>query len=289
MKKSNLFIILVLFLAGCTSETPVSRETVALKLAATQSNVVVKSTDPAFTEGISTGLYVTAKDASVTASYFSNRKYTSIASGELLTDANIDLTIGQSYDIYAYAPYKEGISAPSTIEFSHGTDVLWAPKSVLSDVSKDNHIATLNFEHRSAQISFNVVFSDDFNPALKFFSSESVLTVSGFYDKGNLDITTGLFVPSGSANIGLKTSGQGQSGAMALATAETCFIPASGNMSLKVNVLHAGKNYNGEVKETFLPGHSYRYTVTISPSDVALGITGMLKDWIPVSADLIMR
>ncbi|MBP1593192.1 MAG: Fimbrillin-like [Bacteroidetes bacterium] len=289
MKIKSIYIALLVLLNGCSGDSPVQTSMVALRLSATQTGIVTKGADSALPLGSVTGIYVTAKDAAIAASYFGNQKYTSGASGALLTDASVSLTIGSSYDIYAYAPYQAGVITPIAVEFPYGTDVLWAPKFTISGVSESNNSALLSFEHRAAQITFKVVFADDFNEGPKEFTSSSAISVSGFYNKGLLDITTGMLTPSGVTNITLSAFGKDTAGVITLGTDTTCFIPATGIMPLSVVVSHGGRVYNGVIKETFVSGHSYNYTVTISGQLATLGISGVMEQWIPVSDDLIVR
>lgn len=272
-------------MAGCSgdpsADTLTKKSTIPLKISATQ--VVTKGEDSVLPEGITTGIYVTAKDSTIATSYFENQQYISKSSGELLTDANVDLTIGNSYDIYAYAPYLKELATPGTVEFSHDTDVLWASKATISNVSASNCITALAFEHRTAQVSFNVVFDKDFNAGSKIFTSSSTLEVSGFYSKGTLNLVTGALTPSSTADVSLSAVGTATTGSMTLGIGETCFIPSVSEMTFLVKINHEGKAYNATIKETFVAGSSYNYTISILKTFSTLGITGNLKEWTPVS------
>jgi hypothetical protein len=278
MLKGSIYIALIILLAGCSSDntvSPVSGDTVPLKLSATQAGLAAEQAVPLLSAGISTGIYVTAKDANIAASCFGNQKYISQASGNLSTDANVNLTLGSSYDIYAYAPYQGGNIDPKAVEVSHGTDVLWAPKYTLSNVAADHYSAALSFDHRVAQVSFKVIFADDYDGSRNFINT-SLIAVTGFYGKGFLDITTGVLTPSGTADTSLSASGT-SAGSVSLVIAGTCFIPASG-MKLKVSVKHDGVVYNGVIEDSFVSGNQYRYTVTLKQVS-AMEIKGLVTDW----------
>lgn len=292
MKKMRIYIALVaLLVCGCSQdkkgEEVTKGTTVPLSLSATQTGIVTKAT-PVLPSGVSTGVYVTAKDATITAAFFANSNYTAGASGILTTIGNVDLTVGSNYDIYSYAPWQATVGNPCAIEFMHGTDVLWAPKTTLIGVTLTNHTATLAFEHRAAQVSFHVVFASDFSSGSTVITSASTLQVNGFYTKGTLDIIAGQLTPSGATSATLSGTGTGPAGAMTLGIGETCIIPSTGNLTLSVVITHEGKTYNGTITDTFLPGSSYNYTVTVC-GPAALGITGTLKEWTPVSENIVVQ
>lgn len=288
MKKISMYILLVTLLMNCSKDPSVEKSVASLKLSATCSGIVTKSTS-VLPSDLSVGIYVTAKDALLSAAPFSNRKYVSGDSGGLTSDQNIDLIIGNSYDIYAYAPYQSVVSDPTAVTFNHGTDVLWTPKYTLAGVTATNNTATLAFAHRAAQISFNVVFADDFSAGSKVITSSSTIQVSGFYSHGVLNASNGVFTPSGSADASLSGIGTGTAGAMTLGVGATCFVPASGAMTLNVKVVHEGRTYNGTITDTFSAGSSYNYTVTLSGHSPVPGISGTLTDWTFVSDSISLQ
>jgi hypothetical protein len=278
-------------LAGCSNdqsaESITKEQTIPLSLSAT--SLSTKASDPALPSGISAGVYVTAANTAISSAYFLNYKYTSDGSGVLSTDTNADLTLGSSYDIYAYAPYQSVISTPDAVEYPHGTDVLWSSKATISNVSKSNNTAVLAFEHRAAQVSFNVAFDKDFNVGSKEFTSSSTIEVSGFYSKGILNISTGALTPVGTTDYSLKAVATGTAGSMTLGIGETCFIPSSGEMTFLVKVTHEGKIYNATIKGTFAAGSSTNYTVSVLKSYSTLGISFKIQAWTPVSESAEIR
>jgi hypothetical protein len=285
MLKGSIYIALIILFAGCSSDnpvSPVSGDTVPLKLSVKQAGIASGQADPLLPAGISTGIYVTAKDANIAASFFGNQNYISQASGVLATSASVNLTVGSSYDIYSYAPYQAGNIDPKAVEVSHGTDVLWAPKVTISNVAPNNCSAALSFEHRVAQISFRVAFADDYEGTRTFINT-SAITVTGFYDKGFLDITTGALSPSGTVNSVLSASGTA-TGITTLEISKCCFIPASG-MKLMVSIKHDGIVYNGVIEDSFVSGNLYCYTVTLKQVS-AMEIKGTVTDWKNVSGDI---
>lgn len=282
-------ILLASLLCGCTQtqeiETIKSNKQVPLSLCATsKNNVVVKSTDPFLPKDVTIGVYVTAKDADLSKSFFSNIKYTSLSSGELTTSGDVNLTVGSSYDICAYAPHISAIEDPLAVEFAHGTDVLWAPKAAITNVTSDNRSAALAFEHKAAQISFQVVFGDNF-VGQKVFTSDSKIEVSGFYSKGSLNVFTGVLTPTTTANYSVSNVAAITGETMTLGITPTCFIPASGEMTLAIKVIHQGAVYNGTLTNTFA-GKQCTSKVTINSTFAPMNITGTLKDWVPVSGDV---
>lgn len=291
MKKkiSGLLPIAVLFMTGCShdpsGELPPPPETVSLLLSGTQPALETRASLPELPQGITTGIYVPEKDKNISTAYFNNAWYTAGESGILQASSStvIDLTIGMSYDIYAYGPFQAIAPNPAAIAFTHGTDVICSPKTSVTGVTSENRTAILNFEHRVAQISFNVVFRDDFNLTAKEVTSASTIEAAGFYPAGTLDVTTGDLTPAGTTAVTLRGTGTGNPGSMELAIPPTCFIPSSNAMTLAVKVSHQGREFNGTITEAFVAGMSYRYTVTVSGTVAPLNITGTLRDWIAVS------
>ena len=288
-KIPGLLPIAVLLLTGCShdpsGELPSTPETVSLLLSGTQSALETRTSLPELPQGSTTGIYVPEKEKDISTAYFNNACYTAGESGILQASSStvIDLTVGMSYDIYAYGPFRTIVTDPAAIAFTHGNDVIYAPKSTVTGVTADNRTAILNFEHRAAQIDFSVIFADDYNLTDKQITSASTIEVAGFYPVATLDLITGNLTPTGAATASLSSSGIGAPGAMELAIPPTCFIPGTDQMSLVVKVTHQGKEFNGTITETFVAGMSYRYTVTVNGTVAPLAITGTLRDWTTVS------
>jgi hypothetical protein len=280
------FLLFALLLTGCSHDLSGREDsgTVQLKVSGTCAGLTTKAADPVLPTGQTAGIYVTGKDAALSSSYFSNVEYTSGNAGVMATDQHVDLTIGSNYDVYAYGPYQNNISDVTAIPFSHGTDVLWAPKNTLSGVSATSNTVVLGFTHRTAQIVFNVVFAGDFSSGSKVFTSSSAVQISSFYSQGQLNATTGELAPSvTTTDTSLKGVGTGSAGSMTLGIPATCFIPAKGgNMTLTVKVTHEGKDYLATISDTFTAGIAYNYTVTLSGYSPTLGISGKVTDWTQV-------
>lgn len=294
MKRIWIYIaFVVLLVCGCSRDRDekevVKIKTVPLSLSAKNVDIMTKASLSILPSGISTGIYVTAKDAAINTAFFENKNYVTQASGILFSAVNVDLTIGNDYDIYAYAPYQPTVGNPLMIEYPHGTDVLWAPKYVLTGVSATNNTATLTFEHRATQISFQVVFANDYIAGSKDFIASSTIQVNGFNSSGLLNIVTGILVPSGSLISTLSGAGTGTTGVTTLGIGDTCIIASTGEMTLAVQVTHNGKTYNGTIKETFIAGTSYNYTVTIRGYGSTLGLTGTQKEWNAISENIIIQ
>jgi hypothetical protein len=285
--RSCLTIALVLLLTGCTSVAleESAKQTVPLSLSAGYSadTTLGALNDTDLPSGINTGIYVAQKDTAIGASYFANQLYLSGVSGSLSTDSNVSLTIGRSYDIYAYAPYQATITNPDSIVITHGTDALWTQKTTLNNVSQDNHSVSLAFSHRAAQVSFKVVLADGFTASSTPVTSDSKIAVSGFYDQGTLDIKTGVLTPGLLLTKVMSGSGVGTAGSMTLSIDATCFIPDTTAMNLAVKVTHGGHVYSATISHLFTTGSYTQYTVTVKDSNIPLGITGTIVDWVPVT------
>lgn len=208
-----------------------------------------------------------------------NIKHVTDASGAI-SNTNPDpiiLTTGYTYDVYAYSPYIDGVTAAtsSSIPFIHGQDVLWA-KTGGERPNAATHNTELTFEHKTAQISFVPVADPASNPDL----TGARLTVTGFMGVGYLDLATGKVTadPRGQA---VQYTGSDEA---------FCFLPADGEMSLNVAVkIPAGRSagtYSGVITRVFEPGTSYRITVTVIDRNSPLGLTAGVVPWVNETGDV---
>lgn len=288
MKLIRIYITVVtLLFTSCSQQqesnvTPITPkdDCVALVLSAKDKKIILKSDDAPLSQSVTAGVYVAVKGSPVGTSQWLNYKHTADASGTLLSDLPINLLQTKSYDIYAYSPYQSGIGNTTSILFDHGVDVLWAQKSTIDYVTATNKSACLNFNHCMSQISFKVVLADDIKE--RDFTAASTIEVSGFYEKGILNIESGSFTPTGNKNVILKSVGTGSLGATTLGIGSTCFVPSSEPMTFTINVLYKDIEYTATITDSFVPGHSYVYTVTVKSSDLQLGVKGQLIDWTEV-------
>lgn len=288
MRKLVSYILFAFMLMSCSSD-PSLVKAIPLSLSATCAGIATKNLPDILPSGLLTGVYVTTQNVALSNTSFSNREYVSGDTGGLSGEQDVELTIGNSYDIYAYAPYQNTVSDLTAIVFTHGTDVLWAPEYTLTNVSMTNRTAALVFEHRVAQISFNVGFANDFSSGSKVITPSSTIHVTGFYSRGALNVSTGSLTPFGNADTSLNGIGTGTTGSMTLYIGGTCFIPAQGAMTLNVRIVHEGQEYHGTITDTFSSGSSYNYTVTLSGYSPTLGIGGKLTDWTPVFDSISVR
>jgi len=291
MKTRSYFAItFVLLITGCTrvDVDEIAKQTVPLSLSAAYSADITlaarSSTD--LPSGINAGIYVAQKDTAIGASYYANQLYLCGASGSLSTEDDVFLTVGRSYDIYAYAPYQVSATNPDSIVMTHGADVLWAQKTTLNNVSDQNHSAWLAFSHRAAQVSFKVVFASNFSMGNTIITSDSKIAVSGFYDQGALDVATGVLSPGLLRTKVMSGSGSGTAGSMRLGIDATCFIPATTTMDLAIQVTQGGQVYHATISHLFAAGSYTQYTVTVKGANLPLGLANTIIDWAPVTVNI---
>lgn len=209
----------------------------------------------------------------VSTAAIANVQHVSDASGALnnADPANpIILTTGYTYDIYAYSPHVTAVTSAtsSAIPVVHGSDVLWA-KTADEKPNAATHNVALTFEHKTAQVAFQIVADGTSNPDI----TGATLKVTGFYKDGTLDLATGKVTP-GMADNTIELTETGKA---------VCFLPAEGPMELNVTVtIPAGPNagvYSGVKKETFLPGKSTLITITVIDRNSALGLEAGVIPW----------
>lgn len=291
MRRGAIFLIILAFW-GCSSDpvvVPDKGTTTTLVLRATQvKGTLDEAQDSLLTEGVTLGIFVKEYHATFPDAFCKNRAFTVSADGSLATTDTVYLTENYSYDIYGYAPHTTQLSGSNSVEFPHGTDVLWCPKVTLNNVAQNNRTACLRFEHRMAQISFNVGFNDDYN-GTRLFTEESEIDITGFSSKGELNIETGNIIPKGGfdASINAKAHNDGK-GNIVLTVQKACFIPASESMQLVVSVHHSKQVFKAAIEQVFRPGTSYVYNVKIAQVAL-LNIKGKVVDWRSVSDSIIVE
>ena len=290
MKRGAIYLITLAFW-GCSSDpvvVPETGTTTTLVLHATQTKASPDAQpDSLLTGGTATGIFVTQHQSSPADAFCSNKEFTATANGSLIAADTVYLTEHFSYDIYGYAPYTPILANPGEVEFAHGTDVLWCPKVTLTDVTQNNRSALLHFEHRMAQISFNVGFDEKYNGS-RLFTTTSEISITGFCSKGKLNIETGNIVPSGGFDVRVDANAQpNEKGDMVLTVPRTCFVAAGEPMKLAIQVKHGNETFKAGLEEVFNPGTSYKYTVKITHVP-ELTVNGKVLDWRLIDDDTVI-
>lgn len=189
MKKITLFLstaavcVLALGMSGCSKEKHAlpEGEPCRLTLSGKALRVETKTGTEPMPDNLELGVHIVdrtsgeeLKNAALT-----NIKHATDASGAISnTDPDpIILTTGYTYDVYAYSPYDQGVTAEgsSSVRVFHGTDVLWA-KAAGEKPNAATHNTELVFEHKTSQISFTIVADPNSNPDL----TGAYLSVTGF-------------------------------------------------------------------------------------------------------------
>lgn len=270
-------------LSGCSKEKSVLPKGDPCRLAL--SGMALKTETKAGTESLpgdmELGVHVVdlTSGENLSNAVLTNIKHVTDASGAI-SNTNPDpiiLTTGYTYDVYAYSPYIDGVTAAtsSSIPFIHGQDVLWA-KAASEKPNAATHNTELIFEHKTAQISFVPVADPDSNPDL----TGARLTVTGFMGVGYLDLATGKITVDPREQADQYTGSD----------EAFCFLPADGEMSLNVTVeIPAGRSagtYSGVITQIFEPGTSYRITVTVIDRNSQLGLTGGVVPWVNETGDV---
>ena len=289
MRKGAIYLITLAFW-GCSSDpvvVPETGTTTTLVLHAKQTITPGIQADSLLTNGTAVGVFVTQHQSSPAGAFCSNKEFTATTDGGLIAADTVYLTEHFSYDIYGYAPYAPILTNPGEIEFAHGTDVLWCPKVTLTDVTQNNRSALLHFEHRMAQISFNVGFDEKYNGS-RLFTTESEISITGFCSKGKLNIETGNIVPSGGFDVKIHANAQpNEKGDIVLTVPRTCFVAAGEPIKLAIQVKHGNETFKAGLEEVFNPGTSYKYTVKITHVP-ELTVSGKVLDWRLMDDDTVI-
>ena len=281
--KRAIVIYIIIILTGCSRiaiDKQVSDNLYRLNLHG-NTRIITKA-DSLMGEGISIGVYVPFKDSSLLSAKanFSNVQYTSGNSGTL-SGGPVLLTVGRSYDIYGYVPYQPGIQSPdSIVGFKIGDDVMVATKSTITDVSNTNSSAVLTFEHLVSQLSFKIIFEDK----SIIIDSTTSIEISGFYSSAKLNLTNNTLFPADATS---SLTARGTAGS--LSVQPFCFYTdKESNMTLKLKITAEGVNYYGEISRLFVPGESYRYTVTVPISTQDLKLNSTLTTWVQIDKEILI-
>lgn len=297
MKRITLFasaLVFTLALAGCSKDTnglPQEKMPSRLSLtgtaidisAASQNNRAATKVE---TEALPAGLEIGAHIVDLTSGEVVNsaaianvKHYTDPLGGIILSDIDhpMILTTGYTYDMYAYCPYDPAVASPTAtaIAVAHGTDMLWA-KTAGEKPNAATHTTALVFEHKTAQVKFKVVADGASKPDV----TGATIKVTGFYKDGTLNLETGA-IAVGTVDNTIELTELNKS---------VCFLPAQGQMSLKVEVnIPAGPNagsYSGTYTKVFAAGQSDEITITVIDRNSSLTLEGGLVPWVDQTGDV---
>lgn len=300
MIKTAISILLAAsILSSCSKEPKAPEGKVALQLSGSTHAMVVNRSVSAMPDGYSLGVYIPELDGNINTSTLAiNKEYTSDGTS-LTCSTPTYLELSKSYDIYSYSPYKSAVSDPEAIEFTHGEDLLWAPKTTISNVSESNCSANLAFMHQTSQVKFNVVVDpkfdsdDDSVPDNTELDASSSIKVTGFAPTATLKLTDGTLTLGSGTSPEIVATSKDTAGKYTLTTGDpVCFfIPSDGTKKdLTIVVTHAGINLTGTISRVWVAGESYTYTVTATKNSTVaiLSMSATINDWINKTGDLIV-
>jgi hypothetical protein len=207
-----------------------------------------------------------------------NSLYTVNNEGSILGSI-IYLNMGKDYDVYSYAPKVESVPDHTSIEFSHGTDLIWSQvnQTVRGAIAGQNNV-NLQFLHKTSQIRFTLTDDRDNASKLQYPFAGATFEVTGFYDSYSLNLENGV-ISRGVIDNNIKIS---------TINTPVCFAANDGPMSLSVTVTipgTAGGNqlYTGTLTNTFSQGYSYSYNIKLASTTLVM--TGTITDWVVVPTD----
>lgn len=288
MKTNWLILLLMTGMAACSSKD--EKPAAVTVPAALRLNSGIRQSPGTYTPlpgKTEAGLFITSAGQPVTAvtPEFTNLKCIAGSEGILHPENPVRLTENESYTIYAYAPYRENVSDPGSLLFTHGTDVLGCTTPAgLSQVSAGQYTATLEFTHRTAQIRFIVEITDI--ATLGELAATSVLNVSGFLPAGRLNLSDGSLTgegePSDATSLKAAATRHETTGKYTLESQAVCYFILSGReQTLQIRVTHNGTTYTGSLAGPFHPGESYTYTIQIARKS-GLTLKATLSPWTEV-------
>ena len=254
-----------------TPEPPVSeKKEIRINTSVTP---VTKVTDTAFETGDCIGLYVVNRtgDGTLknTGNHVDNMRFS--YSGTWTPDTPVFWNDNTHADLYAYYPYRKGISDVRAVDVEVRTDqsTLEAYKAseVLTgearDVAPTETAVAVGMRHAMSQMLIDVTPGNGFT-AEQLSGAAAKVTINGLRTSAVLDIAEGKVTAKGDTKTITPLLSEGTYKALVVPqTVEECNL-------ITVNV--EGGDYNLKKAFTFEAGKSHRFTVTVSKTSSGINV-----------------
>ena len=254
-----------------TPEPPVSeKKEIRINTSVTP---VTKVTDTAFETGDCIGLYVVNRtgDGTLknTGNHVDNMRFS--YSGTWTPDTPVFWNDNTRADLYAYYPYRKGISDVRAVDVEVRTDqsTLEAYKAseVLTgearDVAPTETTVAVGMRHAMSQMLIDVTPGNGFT-AEQLSGAAAKVTINGLRTSAVLDIAEGKVTAKGDTKTITPLLSEGTYKALVVPQAvEECNL-------ITVNV--EGGDYNLKKAFTFEAGKSHRFTVTVSKTSSGINV-----------------
>ena len=254
-----------------TPEPPVSeKKEIRINTSVTP---VTKVTDTAFETGDCIGLYVVNRtgDGTLknTGNHVDNMRFS--YSGTWTPDTPVFWNDNTRADLYAYYPYRKGISDVRAVDVEVRTDqsTLEAYKAseVLTgearDVAPTETTVAVGMRHAMSQMLIDVTPGNGFT-AEQLSGAAAKVTINGLRTSAVLDIAEGKVTAKGDTKTITPLLSEGTYKALVVPqTVEECNL-------ITVNV--EGGDYNLKKAFTFEAGKSHRFTVTVSKTSSGINV-----------------
>lgn len=254
-----------------TPEPPVSeKKEIRINTSVTP---VTKVTDTAFETGDCIGLYVVNRTGGGslknTRNHVDNMRFS--YSGTWTPDTPVFWNDNTHADLYAYYPYRKGISDVRAVDVEVRTDqsTLEAYKAseVLTgearDVAPTETAVAVGMRHAMSQMLIDVTPGNGFT-AEQLSGAAAKVTINGLRTSAVLDIAEGKVTAKGDTKTITPLLSEGTYKALVVPqTVEECNL-------ITVNV--EGGDYNLKKAFTFEAGKSHRFTVTVSKTSSGINV-----------------
>lgn len=292
MKKFWILAAFAAMFASCSNDqdTPSSVEAkgdTELKIGGSSDQLAITRANVNLAKDTKIGVYAYIKNGgnatTLVTTPFKNVEYIAVGTDSTFTSlAPINLYHANTYNTIAYAPRASAIADPAAVEFTHGSDVLYAAEQNVTISTITGPPVTYKaktdfiFKHMLSQIKFTVVEGAGYVAADLVGATYKVI---GLYGKCTMDLKTGIVTPTP-----VKAEDPTTSAIITEKDKAICFIPASADMTLEIEVTLANATVcKGTLVKTFAPGSSYSYNLKVNKNDAKLEVSGKLIDWIPVN------
>ena len=178
---------------------------------------------------------------------------------------------GHSYHVFAYAPIQATAPEDNTIlTVRHGEDILYAAPTPLAQVSENNHVASLQFTHRMAQIQFVLVPAQGLNEK---YLKGAIFEISGFYESAHLNLKSGTMSAFSEQTATVRNLPD------QLQTESICVIPDIKAQTLIITLTTDKKGKQTKIFDFHLEsGKSYQFSILYN-SALDLEITTSVNLW----------
>lgn len=264
-------------------------------------------------DGIHVGFFINeAVQQSPTTIYPQNLDYTANGSGSFSGTAVYYPQSGNSVNIYAYAPWKDGLALDGTYAFSIradqskdvdylASDLLWGQPmkqaaggsgyETANPVARTKHPVNVSFKHLLSKIQVTLIPDRNSGLTVEDFKGAKLEILSVLPDV-SLTLADGSISAATGASAPVIAATYSKNATPAALTAAAIVVPqtfAKGAKFMKVTLATGGELFytlpDADGNLTLESGKVYTYDITVKLT--GLTVTSKIENWLPIGNDPI--